>query len=204
MTLTLMSILEIPVMLLINGASWWSLARAIKLVKRFRPRAGAQVEAVRKRTNIRLPSTPVWACALGGICLAIIGTVMMSRRPVLVQLFGEWGCACGDYHEKVTGVVVRNPLRDRQPERVAGEFLDALKANRCVANSGLCDYALPSHRISDWRLVNREDAPDSVRLYFKLAKYGTSNPGYHLTGEGMVQVERSKGGWQVSAYSSYF
>jgi hypothetical protein len=204
MTITLMSILELPVMFLINGASWWSVARAIRLVKRFRPRAGAQSEANRKRTNVRLPPTPVWACAFGGIGLAIIGAVMISGRPVLVQLLGEWGCACGDYHEKVTGIVVRNPLRDRQPERVASEFLNALKINRCVVNADLCSYALPSHRISDWRLVNREDASDSVRLYFKLTKYGTSNPGCDLTGEGMVQVERSKGGWQVAAYSSYF
>ncbi|WP_394766476.1 hypothetical protein [uncultured Paludibaculum sp.] len=155
---------------------------------------------------MQLPATPAWewAGAWAGLGLAVVGAVMISRRPVLVQLFGEWGCACGDYHEKVTGVVIRNPLRDRQPERVAGNFLDGLKANRCSANVHLCEYALPSHRISDWRLVNREDAGESVRLYFKLTKYGTSNPGYHLTGEGMVQIERRKGSWQVTAYSSYF
>ncbi len=128
----------------------------------------------------------------------------MWRRPVLVHLFSEWDCACGDYHARVTGIVIRNPLRDLQPERVAGDFLDGLKANRCTANSELCDYALPRHRVSDWRLVNREEAKDSVRLYFKLTKYGTSNPGYDLTGEGMVQVEKTKGVWRVAFYSSYF
>ncbi len=205
MALTLMSLLEIPVMFLINGAIWWSVARAIRLVKKFRPQTtGAQLDAGRKRTIIRLPPAPAMACAVAGIGVAIIGAAMISGRPVLVQLFGEWGCACGDYHEKVTGIVVRNPLRDRQPEHVAGEFLDALKTNRCVANADVCGYALPSHRIFDWRLVNREDAHDSVRLYFKLTKYGTSNPAYDLTGEGVVQVERSKGRWQVAAYSSYF
>ena len=140
---------------------------------------------------------------MAGVAVAIIGAATIPRRPVLVQLFGEGGCACGDFHEKVTGVVVRNPLRDRDPERAAGDFLDGLKADRCAGSEDLCGYALPLHRISDWRLVNREDVGDSERLYFKLTKYGTSNPGYDLTGEGMVQVERTKGGWQVVNYSNY-
>ena len=128
----------------------------------------------------------------------------MPRRPVLVHVFGEGDCACGDFHEKVTGIVIRNPLRDRQPERVAGDFLDGLRANRCVANVELCDYSLARHRVSDWRFVNREDAGDSVRLYFKLTKYGTSDPTYHLTGEGMVQLQKGQAGWEVTSYSSYF
>jgi hypothetical protein len=54
------------------------------------------------------------------------------------------------------------------------------------------------------KLASSEDAGDSVRLYFKLTKYGTSDPTYHLAGEGMVQLQKGQGGWEVTSYTSYF
>jgi hypothetical protein len=41
-------------------------------------------------------------------------------------------------------------------------------------------------------------------LYYKLTKDGALDPKYKLSGEGLIEVVRSQGGWAVANYSSYF
>jgi hypothetical protein len=116
----------------------------------------------------------------------------------------ESGCACGEYHEEVTGIVVRNPFRDVSPEQIGARFLKDLSDGRCAGSSSICQYALPDHRVSEWRLVNRQDARDHIQLFYKLTKYGELDGKYKLTGEGLIEVEPSNGVWMVTKYSSYF
>ncbi|MGO9130649.1 MAG: hypothetical protein ACLQIS_13075 [Bryobacteraceae bacterium] len=101
-------------------------------------------------------------------------------------------------------MVVLNPLRDRSPEYAANGFLADLRAGNCSVSRELCAYALPEHRVSNWQLANREDAADSVALYFKLTKHGESDPWYNLTGEGAVYLRKHTTGWSVTFFSSYF
>jgi len=159
-------------------------------------------------------SNPAWTAKLprsvrflGAVSAALIITgaaPLFAGRPILAHVFGEYDCACGDFHDQVTGFVVWNPFRDRSPERAADSFLNDIRANRCSRPDDLCRYALPDHRVSDWKLACREDLPAGVRLYYRLTKYGTSKPAYHLTGEGSVLVRRIGARSEVVWYSSYF
>jgi hypothetical protein len=137
--------------------------------------------------------------AMGLLILAFAS----SKKPVLLHVFADTGCACGDYHAEVTGLVVRNPLRDRSPENTAARFLDDLRIGRCSFDEAACRYAL-SHRVSDWQLRNRQDIGDRVELYYRLTKYGVTEPEYRLTGEGSIMLSRSRSGWGVVGYSAYF
>ena len=139
-----------------------------------------------------------------GVLLSTVAALANSDRPILFHVFGQGDYACGDYYEKVTGIVVWNQFRNRSPERAAKAFLVDLRANQCSQDRRVCEQALLSHRASEWRLENRQDLPASVVLYFRLTKYGTSDPGYHLSGEGMIQMQRRGSGWTVANYNAYF
>lgn len=128
----------------------------------------------------------------------------LSKKPVLFHVFADTGCACGEYHAQVTGLVVRNPFRDRSPENTASRFLDDLRRGRCSFDDAVCGYALVSHRVADWQLRNRQDSAGYVELYYKLTKYGVTKPEYRLTGEGLVELTRTGSGWSVVGYSAYF
>jgi hypothetical protein len=128
----------------------------------------------------------------------------LRHTPVLFHILAETDCACGDYHGEVTGVTVRNPFRDTSPELSAERFLEDLRNGRCTVDVMLCQYALEGHRVSDWRLANRQDRTDGVRLYYRLTKFAEPDPKYKLTGEGLIEVVSTQGRWTVTNYSSYF
>ena len=153
---------------------------------------------------MKRPQHLLAVCAAVAAAAAIATVMALGRKPVVFHAFAEHDCACGDFHDKVTGLVIRNPFRDLAPERVADSFLASLRANKCSAGHELCDYALLGHRVSDWRLVSRDDAGDSATLYFKLTKYGNSDRRNNLTGEGMIRVRKDGTVWRVSNYGSYF
>ena len=143
------------------------------------------------------------AIAIAIAAIAAGAAMALGRQPILAQTPGEWGCACGDMFIKTTRWVAWNPLRDHAPEKAANAFLVDLRNNECSAVHDICQYALPAHRVSDWRLAYREDAGGAVSLYFKLTKYG-GGPGYNLTGVGAVALQKAATGWTVAGYDSYF
>lgn len=139
------------------------------------------------------------------VATVVVGSgINRGRRPILLHVFSDLNCACGDIHEKVSGLAIWNPLRDRSHERSAESFLINLRANKCFGSRELCDDALPRNRVSGWRLMYRENVNDSVSLYFKLTKNGVSDPRYYLTGEGAIDLQRNASGWIVTSYSAYF
>ena|SRR5215469_8325892 len=139
--------------------------------------------------------------ALAGL---LIFSFVLSQKPILLHVFADTGCACGEYHAEVTGLVVRNPFRDRSPEETASRFLDDLRSGRCSVDEAVCGYALATHRVSAWQLRNRQDRGNHTELYYKLTKYGVTEPEYRLTGEGLVELTRTGSGWSVIGYSAYF
>jgi hypothetical protein len=128
---------------------------------------------------------------------------VMANKPIIVSTFGEWDCACGDWHTKTTREVFWNPFRDSAPEHAAAAFLRGLRDNNCKATLGLCESALRNDRVSNWKLAYREDDGDYVTLYFKLTKHGGS-PKYELTGEGAITLQHRGNEWIVESYSAYF
>jgi hypothetical protein len=148
----------------------------------------------------RLFSRPVF---LISVVVLLAGAVYSIRRPVLIHLFAQTDCACGEYHDEVTGWIVHNPLRDHAPEQTASRFLDQLRRGQCSGDPKECEYDL-EHRASNWRLGVREDRDGRVLLYYSLTAYGVTEPEHSLTGEGLVELARVQGAWKVVNYSSYF
>jgi hypothetical protein len=148
--------------------------------------------------------------------LALASTLVFAYRayifrsnPVLFHLFADTNCACGDYQEELSGLVLFNPFRDRSPEAVADNFLEQAREGKCAANTpeaaALCAYTLENHRVAAWRLANRQDKLHRVSLYYKLTKLGEENDSrYRFTGEGLVEVVNTNDGWKVAFYSSDF
>lgn len=141
---------------------------------------------------------------IGAVTVLLILAVAVWQKPVVLHVFADSGCACGEYHAEVTGLVVRNPFRDRSPEDNASQFLGDLRNGQCTVDDAVCGYALVGHRVSDWRLRNRHDEGDHVELYYKFTKYGATEPQYKLTGEGLIELARTRSGWRVVNYSAYF
>jgi hypothetical protein len=132
------------------------------------------------------------------------GFAFISRKPVLFQVLADSNCACGDYHQDVTGLIALNPFRDRSPENAAGTFLENLRNGRCTADTSICRYALDNHRVSAWRLANVRNVGNRTLLYYKLTKFGSDEAKYRLQGEGLIEVIHAQDGWTVANYSSYF
>jgi hypothetical protein len=128
----------------------------------------------------------------------------IRHTPVLLHVFAETDCACGDFHEEVTGLILLNPFRDTAPEKSAAKFLETIRRGQCPADDSICRGSLDRHRASDWRLAYRRQQGGHVMLYYKLTKYGATEPEYRLSGEGLVEVEKAGDGWKVVNYSSYF
>jgi hypothetical protein len=143
-------------------------------------------------------------CVVGAtvLVLLLLGFAL-GHRPVLLHLFAETDCACGDYHEDVTGWILLNPLRDRSPEQTANSFLRGIQEGHCMADPAVCGYAM-EHRASEWQLATRQDRGGRVSLYYQLTKYGVKESQHRLTGEGMITVQELSGTWRIVDYSAYF
>lgn len=80
--------------------------------------------------RIRFGQTPTTSWQ--SLVVLVGAAFALLRTPVLLHISAETDCACGEYHEEVTGVTIRNPLRDTSPERSAGKFLEGLRNGRCT------------------------------------------------------------------------
>ena len=147
--------------------------------------------------------------AVAVFVLLAIHAYRMRSQPVLLHILADTDCACGDFHEEVSGFVIRNPFRDRTPEKAANAFFEKLRQGQCVIapfdpamGVELCKYALDEHRVSNWKLVNRHDQDHHVLLFYKLTKL--NEPDHNLTGEGALGITKTGDKWFVTEYSSYF
>ena len=142
------------------------------------------------------------------VALAIAARPHFSRNAI--QLFAERNCACGEFHEEVTGLIVLNPLRERTPEMIAARFLSDLKDGKCAATVPplVCQQGLTNSRpVLDWKLRNRSDANGKVSLfYYVKGKYRNDVDTYphDAWGEGIVQVEQMGNSWKVYGYGAYY
>ena len=145
----------------------------------------------------------VWRLIPAAVAGVLLLVYLLRHTPVFLHVFADSGCACGEYHGEVTGLVVFNPLRDRTPEKTAAHFLAELRAGKCTDDPSFCHYAF-EHNVSEWRLTNRRDDAGTVSLYYKLTKKDVIDPQYRLTGAGLVKVAKAHNNWTVTYYSSYF
>jgi hypothetical protein len=144
-----------------------------------------------------------WLTILSLALFSVPAYRVMAGKAIIASTFGEWDCACGDWHVKTTRLAIWNPLRDQTPEKAAEAFLHGLRDNNCKAALDLCQSVVQNHRVSNWKLAYREDKGDSATLYLKLTKHG-GGPEYELTGEGALTVQRRGDEWVVTGYDAYF
>jgi hypothetical protein len=153
------------------------------------------VVSIRRKVAIRCVGL-----VLAAIC--VWTAYAFKYRPVLVNSPGDWDCACGEMYINTTKRVVWNPFRDRQPEIVADSFLSRLRANECAVDDEVCRNALPSHRVSAWKLSFRKDGGDMASLYYKVTKYGDNTP--FGPSVGVIALKKASAGWRVVGFDSYF
>ncbi len=140
-------------------------------------------------------------------CILLVALCLTVReRPVLVHLFADTDCACSDYQQELSGFVLFNPLRNREPEVVATTFFEELRQGRCsdstVLNSPIeCKSALNGHRASAWQLAYRRDTTESVELFYRLISF--DDPRLEFTGEGRVEARLVNGAWRVTSTTAF-
>ena len=150
-----------------------------------------------------------------GVALTMLALMLLwTKRAnfVLFHLFGESHCACGDYHEEVTGVSIWNPLRSREPERTAEDFLRHAAAGHCARlyDPSLCQYYEVQAPVRGWKLVNATKTGEGADFFYKLDSSRIDivdriqRPEKNWTGEGRIRVEHVNGGWHVASYDAYF
>jgi hypothetical protein len=112
--------------------------------------------------------------------------------------------------------ITLNPLRDRTIERTANEFVAQMRDGNCRKVLGdwekdyrkkraefLCESER-QHPLMSWTLVQWEDAPPLVILYYKGQRYST--PGQDSTYKDLLSLteEKRDTGWEVTKYDAFY
>ena len=130
--------------------------------------------------------------------------IALRSRPVLYRYY-ETG---NPIHEPA--IAIFNPLRDREPERLAEEFLKGLRTGACSNlmrelsasaefQQQTCEHE-SSNRIISRKLRNRTDEPSKVKLYFS-ASHETQ---LDLASQLWVTLELNGTSWRVIRYDRYY
>ena len=107
------------------------------------------------------------------------------------------------------GIVLFNPFRDSAPEESAERFLEHLRSgNREEAIQGLPfgseyrEYVSSKeeeHPLVSWRLKNRHDASEGVKLFFWHSRADTDIPGRLW-----ITVVNHSGTWEVTDFECIY
>ena len=136
------------------------------------------------------------------ICGGLGGLFAMQSRSVLYRF------VVPGTPSKEPAYAIFNPFRDRQPERSADEFLTQLQHGDCESAMGALSQAHSpeyrqttcereqTYRLMSWKLKNRTDESNTVRLYYEVKRQQYSGN----TGQVWVTVENAGGLWRVTRY----
>lgn len=112
--------------------------------------------------------------------------------------------------------ITMNPLRDRTIEHTAYEFIAQMRDGNCrqllaawekdyrkKRAKFICDSEA-QHPLIRWNIVEWEDAPPLVILYYKGERYST--PAQEATYKDLFSVteERKDSGWVVTKYDAFY
>jgi hypothetical protein len=122
--------------------------------------------------------------------------------------------------------ITMNPLRDRTIERTANSFISEMRDGDCRKllaqwerdyRKKRADFLCASeaqHPLISWRLVEWEDAPPLVILYYKGERF--NNPNHDATYKDLFSLtveqraedqraeEKNDSGWTVTKYDSFY
>jgi hypothetical protein len=148
----------------------------------------------------------------GGIALKLLMFVATLMLGIVVYLFVMHShSVLYRYFEagnptKEPAFVIFNPFRGRQPERSAESFLRRLKDGDCQRAMSELSHQLQyqqetcehekTNPLTSWRLRNRTDEPQSVRMYYLVERKNYNG----LEGQIWITVEKHGEQWQVTRY----
>ena len=112
--------------------------------------------------------------------------------------------------------ITMNPLRDRTVEHTANQFIAQMRDGNCrkllVAwekdyRKKRADFVCNSeaqHPLINWNIVEWEDAPPLIILYYKGQRYST--PSQDATYKDLFSVteEKKEAGWVVTKYDAFY
>lgn len=138
------------------------------------------------------------------VTVAIVALYAMRSRPVVWRSDEHEAKSTGPYRS------IFNPFRNRDPERPAEAFLNMLKANECDKamatlpfdreyRSYICGKE-GEHHLSSWRMTDREDTPEKVRMFYWSRREGNDG----IEAPVWVTVEKQAAGWQVTGYECWY
>jgi hypothetical protein len=112
--------------------------------------------------------------------------------------------------------ITMNPFRDRTIERTANRFIVEMRDGNCLKllaqwekdyRKKRADFLCSSeaqHPLISWNLVQWEDAPPLVILYYKGQRYNGSDHGSTYKDLFSVTEEKKDSGWEVTKYDSFY
>ena len=152
------------------------------------------------------------AIAAGSAILVLLGFFIYllwlnSQPPVLAKSVEV------DPLTNVPVSISLNPLRDRSSERVANDFLRAMRDGHCREQLAdwekdyragraafLCDSEA-KHPLSSWKIVDWEERPPLRILYYK-SKRRNEDPNYEELLS--LTLDNRSGEWVVSKYDALY
>jgi len=158
--------------------------------------------------------TQIWIAAGAGILLLVIffGYLIWlnNQGPVLSR---------SDDRDPLSGTpnsISLNPLRDRTSERVAAQYLDAMRDGQCKEQLTawekdyrrkyarfICDSEA-QHPLLSWKLVDWEDAPPLRILHYRGKRRTTASQPATYKELFSVTLEDKSGTWEVTKYDAMY
>jgi hypothetical protein len=153
------------------------------------------------------------AIAIGSGILVLLGFLLYllwlnNQPPVLAKSVDV------DPLTKIPVSISLNPLRDRSSERVADDFLKAMRDGHCREQLAdwekdyrarradfICDSEA-KHPLRSWRIVDWEDRPPLRILYYKGKRRNEDDPNYEEVLS--VTLDDRTGEWIVSKYDALY
>jgi hypothetical protein len=144
----------------------------------------------------------------GGLVVVTVATAALlfrfRARPVLF-CWSEAGDPIGEPAE-----CYFNPFRDRQAERAAAQFLEALKRGDHERSFGVLagwtaeDVSYHAarehaHPLSSWSLVARDDRPDHVRFFFRVQRQG-----YRGESPAWLNLTLRGDAWSIDGFETWY
>jgi len=156
----------------------------------------------------------VWIAAGAGIVVLVIffGYLIWlnNQGPVLSR---------SEDRDPLSGTpnsISLNPLRDRTSERVAAQYLDAMRDGHCKDELAvwekdyrrkyakfICDSE-SQHPLLSWKIVDWEDTPPLRILHYRGKRSTTAGQSATYKELFSVTLENKGGGWEVTKYDSMY
>lgn len=129
--------------------------------------------------------------------------LLVSPKSVIWS-FKEAGDPSGE-----PGFAIFHPFREKKSETEAEKFLNLLKNGDCEkatlnlknqeSYADICERE-SLHILEDWKLSNRNDTEQGVKLYYRVKR--TSYSGYD--GQLWIDVEKTSHGWKVTGIEAIY